>query len=476
MKTPIRRLDSLTHNDTAATKLINDNFEALQQGIEDALSRSGKTPNYMDASLDMNMNRIINIATPVDDYDLANKKYVDDSVANFQDQLDAEETRAKAAEKAITDTLDTYGDVVTHDADEFATAAQGALADTALQPADLGNGTITINQNGSTVGTFKTNQSDNTTINLSSGTNTPANKYATIYISFPINTTAVETDVSSIVEDGVLYTPYVYIDPQHTETIYPNPSYNKSTKKLIILRREGTSALGFTAYVTFVASDNQNATSAVGISTGQDYAGFNRSYSKSEENILLAAKQDEIDSSHKLDADLVDDSTSTNKFVTTSDKTTWNSKQDEINSSNKLDADLVDDSTSTNKFVTASDKTTWSGKQDALTFDSTPTASSTNPVTSGGVYTALSNKQDAISSSNELSADFVTDSTTTNKFVTASEKSAIGTALQPADITNMQTTTNLVTSVSGSSTDSQYPSAKLFYDTCGDIETLINAL
>ena len=44
------------------------------------------------------------------------------------------------------------------------------------------------------------------------------------------------------------------------------------------------------------------------------------------------------------------------------------------------------------------------------------------------------------------------------------------------DIANMQTTTNLVTSVSSSSTDTQYPSAKLFYDTCGDIETLINAL
>lgn len=39
-----------------------------------------------------------------------------------------------------------------------------------------------------------------------------------------------------------------------------------------------------------------------------------------------------------------------------------------------------------------------------------------------------------------------------------------------------QTAANLVTSVSSSSTDSQYPSAKLFYDTCGDIETLINAL
>ena len=35
---------------------------------------------------------------------------------------------------------------------------------------------------------------------------------------------------------------------------------------------------------------------------------------------------------------------------------------------------------------------------------------------------------------------------------------------------------NLVTSVSSASTDAQYPSAKLFYDTVGDIETLLQAL
>lgn len=40
--------------------------------------------------------------------------------------------------------------------------------------------------------------------------------------------------------------------------------------------------------------------------------------------------------------------------------------QTEITSTNKLDADLVDDSTSTNKFVTAANKTTWNWKQDAL--------------------------------------------------------------------------------------------------------------
>ena len=45
---------------------------------------------------------------------------------------------------------------------------------------------------------------------------------------------------------------------------------------------------------------------------------------------LLAGKQNTIDSTHKLDADLVDDSLSTNKFVSATDKTTWNGKQDAL--------------------------------------------------------------------------------------------------------------------------------------------------
>ena len=44
------------------------------------------------------------------------------------------------------------------------------------------------------------------------------------------------------------------------------------------------------------------------------------------------------------------------------------------------------------------------------------------------------------------------------------------------DVSSFQTKANLVTTVSSASTDEEYPSAKLFYDTCGDIETLINNL
>lgn len=56
---------------------------------------------------------------------------------------------------------------------------------------------------------------------------------------------------------------------------------------------------------------------------------------------LVAGLQTEITSSNKIASDLIDDSNSANKFVTTSEKTTWNGKQNAITSSNKLSASLV---------------------------------------------------------------------------------------------------------------------------------------
>ena len=61
-----------------------------------------------------------------------------------------------------------------------------------------------------------------------------------------------------------------------------------------------------------------------------------------------------------------------------------------------------------------------------------------------------------------------------SNYATAAQGLKADTAVQPADIQNMQTTTNLVTSVSSASTDTQYPSAKLLYDTIGNIESLLN--
>lgn len=51
----------------------------------------------------------------------------------------------------------------------------------------------------------------------------------------------------------------------------------------------------------------------------------------------LSSKQDTIDASHKLSADLVDDTNTTNKFVTTAEKNAWNGKQNALDST-QMDA------------------------------------------------------------------------------------------------------------------------------------------
>lgn len=60
-------------------------------------------------------------------------------------------------------------------------------------------------------------------------------------------------------------------------------------------------------------------------------------YSKSQTDTLLLGKQNTIDSSHKLSADLVDNTSTTNKFVTASDITNWNGKQDALTAGTGID-------------------------------------------------------------------------------------------------------------------------------------------
>ena len=119
------------------------------------------------------------------------------------------------------------------------------------------------------------------------------------------------------------------------------------------------------------------------------------------------------------------------------------SKQDKIDSSHKLDADLVDDSTSTNKFVTAAEKTAIAN---AITKDVNDL---TNYTTTTDMNTALDGKQDTIDSTHKVSADLIDDSTSTNKFVTAAEKTAIANAITKDvnDLTNYTTTTDMNTAL-----------------------------
>ena len=67
---------------------------------------------------------------------------------------------------------------------------------------------------------------------------------------------------------------------------------------------------------------------------------------------LQTGKQDKIDATHKLDADLVDDTNSTNKFVTTSEKSAWNSKQDALSQTQQDAVNSGIDSTKVGQIAT----------------------------------------------------------------------------------------------------------------------------
>lgn len=64
-------------------------------------------------------------------------------------------------------------------------------------------------------------------------------------------------------------------------------------------------------------------------------------YTKAETDTLLSGKQDKIDSTHKLSADNVDDTSTTHKFVTASDKTNWNAKADQSTTYTKTETDAL---------------------------------------------------------------------------------------------------------------------------------------
>lgn len=91
-------------------------------------------PEGFDCSFEINANSTIwgNI-----EGDIENQTDLKNALDSKAD--DSEITEIDGRLDTIESTLSGYGNIVTHDTDEFATAAQGALADSAVQPSDLNN-------------------------------------------------------------------------------------------------------------------------------------------------------------------------------------------------------------------------------------------------------------------------------------------------------------------------------------------------
>lgn len=225
--------------------------------------------------------------------------------------------------------IDISSNTIAVDFTAVATAAQGALADSALQSGDniseLNNdaGYITgitssdvttalgytpynsTNPSGYQANVIETIKVNNTALTPTSKTvNIPipttasdigalpsSTKYGATFVA-SLNTTDYKLTMTLKDQDGnTLGTSQVVDFP--VESVVVGGSYDNTNKKIILTLQNGNT---------------------IDVPVGD----------------LVAGLQSEITSSNKLSADLVNDSNTTNKFVTAANKNTWNNKQDAI--------------------------------------------------------------------------------------------------------------------------------------------------
>lgn len=129
---------------------------------------------------------------------------------------------------------------------------------------------------------------------------------------------------------------------------------------------------------------------------------------------LVSGLQTEITSSNKLDADLVDDSTSANKFVTAANKTTWNNKQDAISDLATIRSGAAKGATSTQKLTATNPALTATGGVCTWTISNTLATAdvivtlkevSTNDEVEASVTTTASNIVIKMNSTSNISAN-----------------------------------------------------------------------
>lgn len=161
----------------------------------------------------------------------------------------------------------------------------------------VNNATLTIQKNSSNIDTFTANASVDKIINITVPTTasevsalSDSTKYGAS-IDLSLDTTNYKLTLTLKDQDGTTLNSKVVDFPIESVVVYG--SYDAINQKIVLTLQNGNT---------------------IDIPVGA----------------LIAGLQTEITVNNKLDADLVDDNTSTNKFVTSSEKTSWNSKQDAI--------------------------------------------------------------------------------------------------------------------------------------------------
>jgi len=131
-KLTLTDITNITGNPTGAAAAINANSALIEAALENTLSRDGTTPNAMSDDLDMNSNRIINLANGVDPQDAVTKA-----------QLDAV-TGVDLSDYALVGHTHTTADITNFNAavGTIVDAAVGAISASGVSDGDKGDITV----------------------------------------------------------------------------------------------------------------------------------------------------------------------------------------------------------------------------------------------------------------------------------------------------------------------------------------------
>lgn len=210
---------------------------------------------------------------------------------------------------------------------------ESAISEAISELPTVNDATLTIQKNGASVGTFTANDADNATINITVPTSAadvsalPAStKYgASISVSIDSSTYVMTTQLKD--QDGNNLGSAQTVDLP-LESVVVNGSYDSTNKKIILTLQNGNT-------IDIPVAD------------------------------LVSGLQTEITSDNKLSAALVDDTSTTNKFVTASEKSTWNAKQDALTAGANIT--IEEESGTGNTVISATDTTYTAGTNVQIT-------------------------------------------------------------------------------------------------------------
>lgn len=297
--------------------------------------------------------------------------YVDGVTSAIQTQIDSKQATISDLETIRSGA--SAGATAVQPGDLATVATTGAYSDLSGTPT-IGSATLTIQKNGTDVDSFSANATSNKTINITVPTTASdisalpsSTKYGAALSMSIDNTTYVITTTLKDQDGNALGTAQTIDLP--LETMVVGASYNDNTKKIILTLKNGNT-------VDFSVAD------------------------------LVSGLQSEITAQSQLSADLVDDTNTIHKFVSASDKTTWNSKVDQVATANRVygtDANGAQTTYDKNSFgqvddvkigstSVVSNKIASLGTMAAETASDYTKTSGLATVATSGSYTDLSNK------------------------------------------------------------------------------------